>query len=369
MIGIMKHLLFFACWLLIFGEIGAQTTPALINCNQPITNFAFQQRKREVQNQPSDAQKLTSTRQLLEGNCLSSLQIKELADLFQDDYSRLEFAKNAYLRAFDRANFYEVYNSFQYFSTVFILHDYIGEIKLNQGNWNNNSPNNPRGTLNFPNLIYPNHLDYAGARRCENPLNDNDFYRLAWEISNLPNETNKIDKMNALTNNNCMTTGQLMRLTTLLVNENNRLEFLKRAYNQVYDVANYSQAVQVFSNQSTQQNLLNFLGNNANNANNTWNPCAITAQEFADVRGRISREPFNNSKLSLAKSLIRIKKCFTSQQIREIVKLFSFGKDQMDLAKFAYEFTTDNSNYYIISDVFTFASDREEFMKFVESKR
>jgi hypothetical protein len=366
MIVIMKRLLFFASWLLTFWEVGAQTTPALINCNQPITNFALQQRKREVQNQPTDAQKLAISRQFLDGSCLSSLQIKELADLFQDDYSRLEFAKNAYLRAFDRANFYEVYNSFQYFSTVFILHDYIGEIKLNQGNWNNNPVNNPRGTLNFPNLIYPNHLDYAGARRCENPLNDNDFYRLAWEISNLTTENQKIDRMNTLASNNCMTTGQLMRLTTLLANENNRLEFLKRAYNQVYDVNNYSQAVQVFSNQSNQQNLLNFLGNNANN---NWNPCAINAQEFADVRGRISREPFNNSKLSLAKSLIRIKKCFTSQQIREIVKLFTFGKDQMDLAKFAYEFTIDNANYYIISDVFTFASDREEFMKFVESKR
>jgi hypothetical protein len=363
----MKRLLFIAFWLIIISEVGAQTTPTLVNCNQPINNFAFQQRKREIQNQGSDAQKLTNTRQFLEGNCLSSLQVKELADLFQDDYSRLEFAKNAYLRTFDRPNFYEVYNSFQYFSTVFILHDYIAEIKMNQGNWNNNpNNNNPRGALNFPNLIYPNHLDYAGARRCENPLNDNDFYRLAWEISNLPNENSKIDKMNALTSQNCMTTGQLMRLATLLANENNRLEFLKRAYNQVYDAGSYSQAVQVFSNQSNQQNLLAFLGINANN---NFNPCALTAQEFADVRGRISREPFNNSKLNLAKSLIRIKKCFTAQQIKEIVKLFTFGKDQMDVAKFAYEFTTDTTNYYIISDVFTFASDREEFMKFVESKR
>jgi Domain of unknown function (DUF4476) len=362
----MKRLLFFVFGLISMVELWAQTTPTLSNCNQPINHFALQKRKQEIQNQASDAQKLSSTRQFLEGNCLSSLQIKELADLFQDDYSRLEFAKNAYLRAFDRANFYEVYNSFQYFSTVFILHDYIAEIKMNQGNWNNNPNNNPRGTLNFPNLIYPNHLNYVGVRHCENPLNDNDFYRWAWEISNLPNENNKIDKMNTLSNQNCMTTGQLMRLSTLLANENNRLDFLKRAYNQVYDAGNYSQAVQVFSNQSNQQNLLTFLGLNGNNNPNN---CALTAQEFADVRGRISREPFNNSKLSLAKSLIRIKKCFTAQQIKEIVKLFTFGKDQMDMAKFAYEFTTDNSNYYIISDVFTFASDREEFMRFVESKQ
>ncbi|MCU0447457.1 MAG: DUF4476 domain-containing protein [Microscillaceae bacterium] len=364
----MKRSFFLIFGLLMAWDILAQNSPVLVNCSQPVVNFTFQQRKREIQTQMSDTQRSSVARQFVEGNCLSSVQVKEIADLFQDDYARLEFAKIAYLRTSDRHNFYEVYNAFQYFSTVFILHDYIWEIKMRNGLGNNNPNNNSNTTLNFPNLIYPNHLDYTGARRCENPLNDNDFYRAAWEISNLNTENNKIDRMGNLANNNCLTTAQLMRLATLLGNENNRLEFLKRVYNRVYDVGNYAQAVQVFSNQSNQQNLLAVLGNNPNN-NNTWTPCALTAQEFADVRQRVSKEPFNNSKLSLAKSLIRIKKCFASQQIKELVKLFTFGKDQMDLAKFAYEFTTDQQNYYIISDVFTFASDREEFMKFVESKR
>jgi hypothetical protein len=334
-------------------------------CNQPISNFNFQQKKREIQNQFSESQKLLSSKQFVENNCVSSLQVKEIAVLFTDDYSRLDFAKTAFPRVFDRNNFYEVYNAFQNFSTVFMLHDFVLEWRRNNAGLNNNHANN--SNLNFPNLIYPNHIGYNGVKKCDNPLNDNDFYTLAWDVNSQQNENDKINRLSQIIFNNCLTTAQTMKFATLLGNENTRLDFLKGAAGRIFDVNNYSQAVQVLNSQLIQQNFLSYIGT-GNTMDNNWGLCTISAQEFNDIKSRIAREKFNNTKLSLAKTILRTKKCFATQQVRDLVKLFPFASDQLDLAKFAYDFTTDTQNYYTLTDAFTFDSDKEALIKFIESK-
>ena len=82
----------------------------------------------------------------------------------------------------------------------------------------------------------------------------------------------------------------------------------------------------------------------------------------------IRKESFNSTKVTLAKQILRSKQCFTTVQIREMLKLFSFDDSRLEMAKFAWEFTTDRDNYYQVADVFTFSSSKEELMKFLEGR-
>jgi predicted Zn-dependent peptidase len=192
---------------------------------------------------------------------------------------------------------------------------------------------------------------------------DNAFIAMAQEVAAQNSEDMKMQRMDAIINNNCLTTAQAMKLSTLLLNESNRLGFLKKAYSKTFDIGNFQQAVMVFSLIPNQNNFLSFL-----NANNPTN-CTVSADEFKEIKNRISRESFDNTRKNTAKSILQSKKCFTTQQVKEMVAIFSFSDSKMEIAKFAYDFTTDRENYYVVADAFTFPSDKDKLLKFIESRK
>lgn len=340
------------------------------NCTQPMANFQFQQQKNNISNQFNESQRLQIGKQLLERNCLMSSQVRELCELMGNDFNKLDFAKSAYPRTTDQANFYEVYNSFGQFSTVFMLHDFVLEQRGGNNNGGGNNNVLPSTSITFPNLNYPNHMGYAGARRCDFALAENAFMPLAQDVRAQMDENGRVNRLDLIIANQCLTTSQIMRFATLLSDDNNRLSFLKKAHLRVFDLANYNQAAQVLQFNQNQNNFLTFIGNGTGGTGVVTNPvCTVTAADMADMKQRTQRESFDNSRLNMAKTIARVKKCYTSAQVKEIVGWFSFSDSKMDIAKFMYDFTTDRENYYTVVDAFTFGSDRDKFMAFVQSKK
>ena len=371
----MKKLLIsaFSIFVLFCNQIQAQGTN---NCSQAMNNFQFNQRKAPIANQYSDNQKLVMAKQLLNGNCFSSQQIKEIAVLFTDEFNRLEFAKEAYSRTIDQGNFYEVYNAFKYFSTVFMLHDHVLEMRKENtnNNPNDNNNNNPQNIV-FPNLNYPSSHVYNGRKGCNYPVSENDFIQMAKEINAINNENDRINRLFQIVNQYCFITTHTMKLASLLTMENNRLEFLKRAYDKTYDMDNYSYAGQLFNYQPYKDDLSNYVLTRNNQYNTPVDPvtpveqiCVVNDQEFAGIKQRISKESFDDNKKNLTKSIMKSKKCFSVNQVKEIVGLFAFSSSKMEMAKFAYDYTSDQDNYYQVTDAFNFSSDKEELLKFLRSK-
>jgi hypothetical protein len=105
---------------------------------------------------------------------------------------------------------------------------------------------------------------------------------------------------------------------------------------------------------------------NPNNLPN--NACKVSELEIADIKKAIDKESFNNTKITIAKNLIRTKKCFTVSQIREVLQLISFEESKLEIAKYAYDFTTDKEKYMTIVDDFSFFSSKDSFTAFVQSK-
>lgn len=94
---------------------------------------------------------------------------------------------------------------------------------------------------------------------------------------------------------------------------------------------------------------------------------SATPADFNSVRGSINSKSFEDSKLTTAKQATR-GKCFTSAQIRDIMKLFKFEESRLDYAKFAYDFVFDASNYYLVNEAFTFESSIEDLDNYIGSK-
>lgn len=96
--------------------------------------------------------------------------------------------------------------------------------------------------------------------------------------------------------------------------------------------------------------------------------CAPMAMgDFVDAKKSISNKSFAEDKLTLAKQIIR-GNCVSTDQVVEIMNLFSFEESKIEFAKAAYDKTTDKENYFKINDAFTYSSSINELNEFLEGE-
>jgi Domain of unknown function (DUF4476) len=91
---------------------------------------------------------------------------------------------------------------------------------------------------------------------------------------------------------------------------------------------------------------------------------AMTNNDFALAKESLRREWFENSRLTAAKQIID-RNYFTSQQVKEMVLLFTFENNRLDIAKYAYGKTVDKGNYFVMNDAFTFNNNKEALKEYI----
>lgn len=337
-------------------------------CDVPLPDHIFRQKQRSVSLQPTEELKLKVAVAVATGNCMSVEQVRSIAELFIDDFSRLSFAQAAWHNTVDRENFYYVYDAFAYFSTVFMLHDYVKSVESHPVDYL--PPYEPPLSLNFPALEYPVYENYRGPSNCNYPIREDDFLRLAAQVQSNTSESNRALLLSQIAQNNCLSVSQAMKLASLLQSEGNRLGFFRNAINTVFDLGNLQFGAQLFAhipNKAAYNELIN--QPLPADVPVEQPPCFVPGEEFDQIITSIRKESFNSTKVTLAKQILRSKQCFTTVQVREMLKLFSFDDSRLEMAKFAWEFTTDRDNYYQVADVFTFSSSKEELMKWLEGRK
>jgi len=90
----------------------------------------------------------------------------------------------------------------------------------------------------------------------------------------------------------------------------------------------------------------------------------ISAREFTTVKDQIRKEWFENNRLLSAKVIID-KNNFTTQQVKELMYLFTFESNRLEIAKYAYCKTVDQRNYFQVNDALTFSNSKEELARFL----
>jgi hypothetical protein len=86
--------------------------------------------------------------------------------------------------------------------------------------------------------------------------------------------------------------------------------------------------------------------------------------DFTKAKETLRREWFENTRLETAKQIID-QHYFNSQQVKEMVLLFTFENNRLDIAKYAYSKTVDKGNYFIMNDAFTLHGNKEKLSEFI----
>jgi len=94
----------------------------------------------------------------------------------------------------------------------------------------------------------------------------------------------------------------------------------------------------------------------------------MSSQSFQSMMQTLRRESFDNTRLTLARQMID-RNSFETSQVREMLQLFSFESNRLDLAKYAYRNTVDRQNYHGLYDVFSFSSSKDELARYCNNYR
>jgi hypothetical protein len=96
-------------------------------------------------------------------------------------------------------------------------------------------------------------------------------------------------------------------------------------------------------------------------------PVAISRAELNDIISSADKISFSSTKLATVKNALNGKYVMSSQ-VAELVKLFVFESDKIDLAKYCYDITLDKSRYYVVNDSFSFSSSIDELNEFIKNR-
>ena len=91
-------------------------------------------------------------------------------------------------------------------------------------------------------------------------------------------------------------------------------------------------------------------------------------KDFNDATQVISSKAFESTKIDIAKQILD-NNTVTSEQVKQILQLFSFDDSKLEVAKYAYDKTCDKSYYYKVYDAFSFESSIQTLKNYITNRK
>jgi len=337
-------------------------------CNNLVSSVVFQQKFNQMAAKPNDELKYGFGSTFANSTCLTADQVRLMASMFSHDIYRLEFCKIAYQRTMDQSNFYDVYDSFSSFSAAFRLHDYVTGIS-------NTSIETPvvetvvietpvikPKPVTFPSINYPSYGNYNGDTGCESPMSEADFLIVVKDLFKLSDDNAIAAKAIEIADDNCLSMAQMMKVASVIKLESKRMGAMKEMIFAVYDLGNYTFATALFSHAPYQKSWIAYCESEV-----VEPPCTTSDSEHSEMLKQLGSESFADDRIVIAKQILD-NHCLSVEQIKGFMKKFTFDKRKMEVAKYAYDNCTDTKNYYQLSGLFDFSSEKQAFNSWLNNQ-
>ncbi|MGV4438711.1 DUF4476 domain-containing protein [Ornithobacterium rhinotracheale] len=86
------------------------------------------------------------------------------------------------------------------------------------------------------------------------------------------------------------------------------------------------------------------------------------------IMDKLNQNTFDSNKMQFLQSVVPMN-VFTSSEIKQILRTFSFDKDRLKAAKLLFDYCVDKQNFYEVYDVFTFEYSKRELMDYLSKLR
>ncbi len=92
----------------------------------------------------------------------------------------------------------------------------------------------------------------------------------------------------------------------------------------------------------------------------------LTPVQIEQIKAQLLKNTLDKNRLLTAKVAIN-DHCLSSDQIRQLLALFTMDKYRLDLAQFAYGHVTDKTNYQITKEAFSMEQSKEQLDRWVNA--
>lgn len=100
--------------------------------------------------------------------------------------------------------------------------------------------------------------------------------------------------------------------------------------------------------------------------NNTPHARVMNDQLFKTFLGKVKKEPFKDNRKTMINTALASSD-FTSGQCLQLVNIYSFDDDRMEIMKMMYPRIVDKEAFFTVVDALTFSSDKDEMNKFIRN--
>jgi hypothetical protein len=97
-------------------------------------------------------------------------------------------------------------------------------------------------------------------------------------------------------------------------------------------------------------------------------PWPMSETDYTSAKQSISSKSFEDDKLTISKQVLG-SNCMTCEQIKGVMKVFSFEDSRIEFAKYAYGYVYDPGNYYKVNDAFTFSSSIDDLNEYISTHK
>lgn len=204
----------------------------MASCKTALTDKDISYAVKLLKSVNDEERQMSYVKSIVQNNCYTTDQLKQLLLTFQAEMDRLEIAKPAYLHLSDRTNFAQLNAVFKYQS----IKDSYAAFAQDQEN-----------ILKQKNLQCSQAIDAAA------------FGQLHSKVKNSGYENEKLITAKKSLINVCLSSEQAQQLAMLFTHDREKLECLKCAYPVIVDKENAAQLANQFQFSETKQDFLKFI--------------------------------------------------------------------------------------------------------------
>ncbi|MBG8554484.1 DUF4476 domain-containing protein [Hymenobacter guriensis] len=164
-------------------------------------------------------------------------------------------------------------------------------------------------------------------------------------------------------------TEELKRLLRGFDFESQRLEMAKYAYDHVADPQNFYQVYELFNFDSNVKELQQYSAQSRPTDDYRGNyRSTMTVAEVDALARAAERQAFDKDKLSIMQDGLA-RTALRTEDLKRLLRVFSFEDQRVELAKYAYPRLTDSQNFYQVYELFSFRSNVDALQDFVRQQR
>jgi len=221
-------------------EVVANTNTAIDASRPPLTTQQFNQLQRKIKNQYQESGKYAVLSDALNvtTNYFTTEQLRQLLSLISPESDRLVLAKQSYTRVADQTNFYNLASIFTSQASKDDFNNFI-----RNGETTTSSTSTQTGRV---------------------AMSDGDFSKLQWKARLHIHQASIVKDINTAFSdaNNYFTVDQIRSLLTMVSSESDRLTLAKLAYHRIVDPTSFTGLFDLFSSQTSLNDLNNYIKTN-----------------------------------------------------------------------------------------------------------